>query len=406
MSSIAGQISARNTLAASGDTILTLNNPTAAASNSEVEPIASNSEPVSGDSKPGGNPSPSESPSAPPHPVTFRVSSQHLIQASPVFKAALTGHWKEGTVTENGSYEISAEEWDAEAMHMVLSLIHCRTKDTPRTISLDILVKIAVIVDYYQLHETLHFFTTLWIDALRPSVPAVTYSEDVMPWIFVSWVFKDAPIFATVTKLAIEESPGKLSTNTTLPIPEMVFRRINAKREGALLLLGMYLVGLKRNLLSGAIGCSFECRSLLLGALTKHMDDDGVSETGIIAAAKDRSLNAVVSRVKNMRSPSRDWHPLHASPRGSGSMSRTAGSRSTAPASVLGANNTVLRTAGSSFLSGSPTTNPHANGSSSFFDATGITSCEISLSSLMESYIQIGFQEISGLEFYDAEFLV
>jgi hypothetical protein len=141
-----------------------------------------------------------------------------------VFKAALTGFWKEGSVTESGCYEISAEDWDVEAMRVVLSLIHSRTKSIPRTVTLEMLVKIAVLVDYYELHEAVHFFATLWIDALRPSVPKV-YSPDIMLWICLSWIFKDAPIFAAVTKLAIEESPGKMSTDTDLPIPTSVFSR-------------------------------------------------------------------------------------------------------------------------------------------------------------------------------------
>ena len=43
--------------------------------------------------------------------VTFRVSSRHLILASPVFKAQLTGGWKEGQPATNGEYQITAEGW-------------------------------------------------------------------------------------------------------------------------------------------------------------------------------------------------------------------------------------------------------------------------------------------------------
>ncbi len=190
-------------LASSGDTILTLENP-----NSPFAPWEGDNRPLT---------------STPPSPVTFRLSSHHLTQASPVFKAALTGAWKEGSTAAGGCYEINVEDWDAEAMRVVLSLIHCRTKGIPRIVTLEMLTKVAVLVDYYQLHEAVHFYASLWIDTLRHSLPTA-YGRDLILWICVSWVFKDASIFKAVTKLAVEQSPGKVAT-LQLPIPERVISR-------------------------------------------------------------------------------------------------------------------------------------------------------------------------------------
>jgi len=113
-----------------------------------------------------------------PAPVVFRVSSQYLIQASPVFKVAFRGGWKEGS-QKGGCNEISAEDWDVEAMSLVLNIIHARTKSLPKIISLELLCKFLVLVDYYKLHDALHFFATLWIDALRSLIPA-EYGRDLI----------------------------------------------------------------------------------------------------------------------------------------------------------------------------------------------------------------------------------
>ena len=205
-------------LAVPGDTILTLQNPNAPFS------------PWEGDSNPGPRSSTTPSPAPPTglspvlppprSPVTFRVSSHHLMQASLVFKAALTGGWKEGSTAAGGCYQINAEDWDAEAMRVVLSLVHSRTKAIPRCVTLEMLSKIAVLVDYYELHEAVHFCASLWIDTLR-FLPPKVYGRDLILWICVSWVFKDAPLFNGMTKLAIEQSPGKVPT-FQLPIPEKV----------------------------------------------------------------------------------------------------------------------------------------------------------------------------------------
>ncbi|KXX72829.1 hypothetical protein MMYC01_210671 [Madurella mycetomatis] len=206
--------SCTHTLATPGDTILTLNNPSA--------PFAVWDE--AGSDKSAVNSDLLLSTTCPP--VTYRVSSQHLIQASSFFKAALTGRWKEGSTGPDKCHEISTEDWDAEALRIVLCLIHNRTREIPRTVTLEMLCKIAVLVDYYEFHEALHFFASLWMDHLQCSFPT-TYGRDLMLWICISWVFKDATIFKNATKLAIEHSPGKVPT-LHLPIPESVISRFGA----------------------------------------------------------------------------------------------------------------------------------------------------------------------------------
>ena len=148
--------------------------------------------------------------------VTFRVCSKSLMQASTVFAAALLGGWKEASTAEDGCFAISTENWDSEAMLIVLSAIHSRTKDIPRKVTLEMLCKIAVLVDYYELQDALQFYGSLWIDYLRSSLPA-TYGRDIVLWICVSSIFRNATSFCAATKVAIESSPEDVRT-LDLPI--------------------------------------------------------------------------------------------------------------------------------------------------------------------------------------------
>ena len=131
--------------------------------------------------------------------------------------------------------------------------------------------------------------------------------------------------------------------------------RINAQKEDAMRQIGSSLRNLKLGLLNGKIGCSFECRSLLLGTLIKYMHDDGFLEDGVTTASEGRSLKATIQRVREMKSPSRDWHRYFPS--------RSAGF--------------------SSNLSGP---NP---------------SCQVSLGSLIEPGLNEALESISGLGLYD-----
>jgi hypothetical protein len=157
--------------------------------------------------------------------IQYRVSSRHLTLASPWFKRAMTKEgWSESSRNEeDGLFHITADDWDAEAFLIMLNIFHVRNKKVPRTISLEQLAKIAVLVDYYECGEVLEVFTDMWIQFLkvRASVPS-TYCRDLVLWIWVSWVFDVSDYFMRATAVAIKQSEKTLST-LDLPIPAKVF---------------------------------------------------------------------------------------------------------------------------------------------------------------------------------------
>ncbi|KAK3311921.1 hypothetical protein B0H66DRAFT_539033 [Apodospora peruviana] len=239
-------------------------------------------------------------------PVTFLVVAQNLIQTSCVFKAALTGPWKEGVVTEDGVKNLEAEGWDSEAMRIVLSAIHHRTKDIPRRVTLEMLCKIAVLVDYYELHDSLFFFLHLWINDLQSPLPKV-HGRDLILWICITSIFTSATIHEAVTSVAISHCPGEFRT-LDLPIPGRVENLINTRREAALSQLIASLNDIKGKLLEDTSRCSFECRSAHLGALIIHMHDERLLDGAIEPPFEGRSVADTVKRIRAMRSPSKDWH--------------------------------------------------------------------------------------------------
>jgi hypothetical protein len=153
--------------------------------------------------------------------VTFRVSSRHLALASPVFKSALTGGWKESAKTE-GEHQINTQGWDTTAFSIFLNAIHCQYRQVPRSLELEMLAKVAVIVDYYAAHQAIEILSPIWINALRPRLPTTTcHNKTIALWICISWVFGDSSAFETATKVAIHHGRSKM-TNFGLPIPGQV----------------------------------------------------------------------------------------------------------------------------------------------------------------------------------------
>ncbi|KAE8337848.1 hypothetical protein BDV24DRAFT_177204 [Aspergillus arachidicola] len=200
----------------------------------------------------------------------IQVSAKHLILASPVFKKILTGGWKESvTYLQKGSVEITAESWDIEALLILLRVIHGQQYHVPRKLTLEMLAKVAVLVDYYDCKESVYIWSTIWVDALEEKIPK-TYSRDLLLWLWISCVFQLPAQFKESTSTVMSWSDGWI-TSLGFPIPFKVMEAMNKHREEAINNLVTFLHDTREALLSGNRGCGFECSSIMYGALTKEM---------------------------------------------------------------------------------------------------------------------------------------
>lgn len=150
--------------------------------------------------------------------VEFRVSSRHLSLASPVFRAMLESKFKESQPNEQGLYEIQATEWDAEALVILLDIIHGHHRDVPKRISVETLSHIAIIVDYYGCHEIMELVFTAWM-AYRGDFEDFV-KQDPSRWLFISWVFRQELLFTVATKMLMLYDNGKYVVD--LPIPQPI----------------------------------------------------------------------------------------------------------------------------------------------------------------------------------------
>jgi hypothetical protein len=153
----------------------------------------------------------------------YRVSSRHLINASAKFRSELTGVWGESSQDKNGQYHLTASGWDAEAFKIMLDVFHLRYRQIPRKLSLDLLAKVAMLVDYYRCWEAFDLLGPLWIEAARKNseVP-VTYERDVLLWLLIAWVFKAPEEFARTTAIAVRQSEEADARDMELGIPQPV----------------------------------------------------------------------------------------------------------------------------------------------------------------------------------------
>jgi hypothetical protein len=140
--------------------------------------------------------------------LRVRVSSKHLALASRTLKLLLP----------------SGPEWplldhEPNALLVLLKLIHGRNWDVPRQLDLTTLTEISILVDHYDLRETVSMMAECWrsnIDFRRPH----TFDKEILQWMCVSWVFDWREIWNEVTRVA-KLHCFSLICETRLPIPKL-----------------------------------------------------------------------------------------------------------------------------------------------------------------------------------------
>jgi hypothetical protein len=155
--------------------------------------------------------------------VNIRVSSRHLILASPQAKRMLDAAWKERNILNSQGLLIMEEkDWGEEALLILMNIIHGKNRSVPKSINLEMLAEVAVLVDYYECYEAVEVYSDMWMAPLRKKVPK-TYCKEIVLWVCISWIFRQPAEFHTATGVALNFSTDPIQT-MELPIPERIIR--------------------------------------------------------------------------------------------------------------------------------------------------------------------------------------
>ena len=177
---------------------------TSTASAEQAEPVPETVDEIVSGSKPESQENPE---------IRMQVSSSHLIEASEYFKKMLDPRWQEGSdLQTKDPLEVSVDEsMDAEALLILMNIVHGRTRQIPRSIDLEMLAKIAVLVDYYDCREAVEVFTDMWIKELECNIPT-RYGRDLVLWLCISWVFNRNSSLGELAVIAFKQSKGPIQT--------------------------------------------------------------------------------------------------------------------------------------------------------------------------------------------------
>lgn len=299
----------------SGDTLLILQNANAPfavlpSSGPQAKQKASDSTPDNktadkaqdADSKPKEEGSkPKDADSKPT--VQMRLSSKHLTLASKYFQKMTANNWKESkeaTPEVGYSYVINANDWDEKALLLLMNIIHGRTSKVPRYIDLELLAKIAVLVDYYQCHEAVAFYSQTWLSSIFIVIPRKG-ERDYMLRLVVCLVFSEVFNFQLLTKTIIWGATGPIDS-LGLPIQQKIIDALNKSREDAIETVVAEFFEVRRRLCEDQAH-SFECSSIHLGALLKAMSKMGVMDHTSVSPWPGHSLLSLEQAIRDIKEP-------------------------------------------------------------------------------------------------------
>ncbi|KAH7176960.1 hypothetical protein EDB81DRAFT_707713 [Dactylonectria macrodidyma] len=243
-----------------------------------------------------------EGTNVPPVEIRMQLSSRHLILASPFFRKMLGGPWQEGTSGSVKLREITASGWDEEALVIVLDAIHGHHRDVPKSLDLETLAKIAVIVDYYGCTEAMEPYVRPWILDEHKTLTQFC-GPDCLLWLCVSWVFSQPRIFEAMSELIVKHTEGPIDV-PNLPIGE-ILEEIEAKRID---LIDQILADLEIHcdkLHCEKAGCRWECSTMLLGSIMKGRHTLAKLQPPVTRPyhGTGHSLERVLSIVAGFREP-------------------------------------------------------------------------------------------------------
>lgn len=104
-----------------------------------------------------------------------------------------------------------------------MNIFHLQNDAVPRTITLEMLAKVAVLVYDYRCRQAVSVFAEIWINKVRTKHPVPDkYGRDLILWMFISWVFKLPNEFKETTAIAIRQCDTATVRNMNIPLPPLI----------------------------------------------------------------------------------------------------------------------------------------------------------------------------------------
>jgi hypothetical protein len=119
----------------------------------------------------------------------------------------------------DGYYYITADDWDEAPFFLLLYMLHSQTGVPPQSVSLEMMAKITVIVDYYDCGGAIKIFTNPWLQLLEDTGLPTEYYRELILLVWIAYFFKKPELFMMTTKMVLAWCAEERIRTLDLPIP-------------------------------------------------------------------------------------------------------------------------------------------------------------------------------------------
>ena len=241
--------------------------------------------------------------------------------ASPVFHRLIKGNFRESKPNDQGILELRTSDWNAQALLVLLDIIHGHHTHVPKELTQEIVAHVALIADYYNCVDIVKIFYHGWeasfdnnwgrndFESNWPGTDSRALSDfgKIQQFqLFIAWTFQSELVFNNLATNAILTSPGPIETY--LPLPTRVTDNLDQRRLVLLEQLFDKLYNLQEDLLDGRVGCSQECSCRLAGHLMRQMWQDGLPLTEPDWPYFGFTVCSVAESIRQIETPSWTHH--------------------------------------------------------------------------------------------------
>ncbi|KFZ16545.1 hypothetical protein V502_05040 [Pseudogymnoascus sp. VKM F-4520 (FW-2644)] len=247
-------------------------------------------------------------------PVQMRVSSKHLIHASCTFCTSLNSFSAGHMLQTERNVTLTFPDEEPDVMIVLLHIIHGQNRKVPRQVSLAMLTKLAAAVNYHRIQEAVELFADIWMEDLKKCPLPTSYTSEVLPWLFIFWVFRKKDGFRNMTRILHQESDDNLEdeANAVPTIPASIISTIQIHRINGI----KNLIRVIRDLISKYSGADtlcdndwWACDAFVLGMIIKSSAAIGVwPQTD--HTYPGLTYKAMVKRIQQIKVPVNCGNPM------------------------------------------------------------------------------------------------
>ncbi|KAG5815683.1 hypothetical protein H9Q74_003378 [Fusarium xylarioides] len=161
--------------------------------------------------------------------LRYRVSSAHLALASPVFKAMVDKSRSFATVDLSSRSKSGFKRY-AEALLILLDVIHGHHKSVPKAMSLELLIELWGLIDSHKCHEVVEMFVDHWVGSVidKDKIEGSSLKTN-MSRLYISWVFGKGEYFDLLAHNILKSTAGSIQTD--LPLQAIILETLEHRRE-------------------------------------------------------------------------------------------------------------------------------------------------------------------------------